>query len=115
MGLFGNDQAQDARLDAIEEWLHGLTGMVQKHQLDTAKLRLDLLKLQARVEEKLSEEDFDPVIMQLSNKITEARAVAKKATDSAEEGWTVLQKSAMTAREELNEELDEAAKRLDND
>lgn len=42
MGLFGNDQEQDERLDAIEEWLQGLTEVVQKHQLNTAELRLEL-------------------------------------------------------------------------
>ena len=36
MGLFGDDQEQDARLDAIEDWLQGLTRVVQQHQLNTA-------------------------------------------------------------------------------
>ncbi len=114
MGLFGNDQEQDTRLDAIEEWLQGLTEVVQKHQLNTAELRLELLKLQAGVDQKLSEDDFDPVVMQLSDKITEARAVAKQAADAAGEGWVKIQKDAISSLEDLNQELARAAENLDN-
>jgi len=112
MGLFGNDQEQDERMEAIEEWLQGLTAVVQKHQLATAELRLDFLKLQAGVDQKLSEEDFDPVVMQFSDKITEARTVAKQAAELAGEGWAKVQKNAISSLEDLNKELDEASKGL---
>ncbi len=87
MGLFGNDQEQDARLDAIEEWLVGLTRVVQQHKLDTTELKIELMKLKAQVGEKLTEQDFDPAIMQLSDGLTEARALARQASETAEEGW----------------------------
>ena len=70
-------------MDAIEDWLQGLTRVVQQHQLNTAELRLDLLKLQSGVEQKLSEDDFDPAVMQLSDKIAEARVVAQQAAERA--------------------------------
>jgi hypothetical protein len=114
MGLFGNDQEQDTRLNAIEEWLQDLTGVVQKHRLDTAELRVDVMKLQAQVGDKLEAGDFDPAIMQLSGKIAEARVMAKQAADAAEEGWATMQKKAMDALEELSEELEDAADRLDD-
>jgi hypothetical protein len=115
MGLFGNDQDQDARLDAIEEWLQGLTGVVQQHRLDTAELRLELMKLQAQVGEKLEAGDFDPAVLQLSDKIAEARVVAKQAADAVEEGWMAIQKNAMNAMEELSEKLENSADRPDDD
>jgi len=115
MGLFGNDKAQDERLDGIEDWLQGLTGVVQQHKLDTTELRLDLMKLQAKVSEKLSGEDFDPMIMSLSNKITEARAMAKEAASAAEEGWSKVQGGVMDALEDLNREMAEAADRLEKE
>jgi len=113
MGLFGNDQEQDARLDAIEDWLQGLTRVVQQHQLNTAELRLDLLKLQSGVEQKLSEDDFDPAVMQLSDKIAEARVVAQQAAEAAGEGWAKIQQSAINSLEDLNNELARAAEGLD--
>lgn len=72
------------------------------------------LKTQAGVDQKLSEDDFDPVVMQLSDKITEARAVAKQAADTAGEGWAKIQKNAISSLEDLNEELARAAENLDN-
>jgi hypothetical protein len=113
MGLFGNDQEQDVRLDAIEDWLQGLTKVVQQHQLNTAELRLDLLKLQTGLDQKLSEDDFDPAVMQLSDKITEARVVAQQAAEAAGEGWAKIQQSAINSLEDLNNELARAAEGLD--
>jgi hypothetical protein len=90
MGLFGNDREQDTRLDAIEEWLQGLTGVVQKNHLATSELRIELLKLQSSMDEKLTEGDL------------------------AAENWTRLQQGAMEALEELDRELQEAADRNDD-
>ena len=111
MGLFGNDQEQDARLDAIEEWLQGLTGVVQQHKLDTVELKLELMKLKAQVGEKPSEQDFDPAIMKISAGLAEARELAKQAAGAAEEGWENMQKSALDALDKLNAELDEVENR----
>ena len=111
MGLFGNDQEQNARLDAIEDWLQGLTKVVQQHKLDTVELKLELMKLKAQVGEKLSEQDFDPAIMKISAGLAEARELARQAAGAAGESWEKMQRSAMDALDELNEALDEAEKR----
>lgn len=110
MGLFGNDQEQDERLDAIEEWLQGLTKVVQQHKLDTVELKLELMKLRSQLGDKLSEQDFDPAIMQVSAGISEARELARQAASAAEEGWQKMQTSALDALDELNAALDEADK-----
>ncbi len=115
MSLFGNDKEQDARLDAIEDWLQGLTGVVQKNHLATSQLRIDLMKLQSGVDEKLSEEDFDPTVMQLNDRLAQARVKYEEAKSAAAENWTSLQHSAMQALEELDQELQEAAERMDED
>ena len=111
MGLFGNDQEQNDRLDAIEEWLQGLTGVVQQHKLDAIELKLEVMKLKTQVGDKLSEQDFDPAIMELSSGLAEARELARQAAEAAEEGWEKLQKSAMDALDRLDAELEEAEKR----
>jgi hypothetical protein len=115
MSLFGNDKEQDARLDAIEEWLQGLTGVVQKNHLATSQLRIGLMKLQSGVAEKLSEEDFDPTVMQLNDHLARARVKYEEAKSAAAENWTSLQNSAMQALEDLDRELQEAADRMDED
>lgn len=115
MGLFGHDQEQDERLDSIEEWLQGLTGVVHKHQLKTAKLQLDVLQLQAALDEKLTEGDFDPVIMKVSAKLTEAREAAREAAQAASESWASFQDDAATALAELDDELDRAAEELERE
>lgn len=109
MGLFGNDHEQDKRLDAIEEWLLGLTKVVQQHKLDTTELKLELMKLKAQVGEKLSGDDFDPAIMSLSEGLAEARVLAQQASEAAEEGWMKLQQAALDKIDEINEKLDEVS------
>ena len=113
MGLFGNDTEQDARLDAIEEWLQGLTGVVQKNHLATSRLRIDLMQLQSSVDEKLSEEDFDPTVIQLNDQLAKARVKYEEAKSAAADNWASLQAGAMQALEELDQELQEAAERMD--
>lgn len=115
MGLFGSDKEQDARLDAIEEWLQGLTGVVQKNHLAVSQLRIDLMQLQSMVDSKLSEADFDPTVMQLNDQLAKARAKYEEAKSAAAENWAGLQAGAMQALEELDRELQEAAERMDED
>jgi hypothetical protein len=115
MSLFGNDKEQDARLDAIEDWLQGLTGVVQKNHLATSQLRIDLMKLQSGVDEKLSEEDFDPTVMQLNDLLAQARVKYEEARSAAADNWTNVQQGAMKALEELDRELQDAADRMDED
>lgn len=112
MGLFGNDKALEERLTAIEEWLQGLTGVVQKNHLATSQLRIELLKLQASVNEKLSGEDFDPTILQLNDSLALARVKFEEAKSAAAENWTNLQAKAMKALEELDQELTSASERM---
>jgi len=120
MGLFGNDKEQDDRLSSMEEWLQGLTGVVQKNHLATSQLRIDLLqlqssvkKLQSNVSEKLSEEDFDPAVIQLNDQLAKARVKYEEAKSAAAENWTSLQNNAMQALEDLDRQLQEADERMD--
>ncbi len=114
MGIFGNDKEQDARIDAIEEWLQGLTAVVQKNHLATSQLRIDLMQLQSGVESKLAEGDFDPAIMQLNDQLANARVKYEEAKASAASNWASLQENSMLALEELDRELQAAADRMDD-
>ena len=114
MGLFGNDKEQDSRLDAIEEWLQGLTAVVQKNHLATSQLRIDLLQLQSSLDDKLSQEDFDPTVIMLNDRLAQARVKYEEARSVATENWASLQNSAMQSLEELDRELQEASERMDD-
>lgn len=109
MSIFNINKAQDDRLEAIESWLQGLTGVVQKQQVDTAELRLELMKLQTQIDVTQSETDFDPLFMQLNDKIAEARSLALEASVSSEDAWLKLQSNIKVKLENLDEKLLDAA------
>ncbi len=109
MAIFGTDKEQNERIDAIEEWLQGLTAVVQKQNLALAELRLDVMKLKTQLGDKLSESDVDPAIVALSDKLSQARVLAKEAAGAAESGWKKMQQSALDALDELDRELAEAS------
>lgn len=105
MSMFNVNKEQDDRLEAIESWLQGLTGVVQKQQIDTAELRLELMKLQSEIDVTQPATDFDPLFMQLSDKIAEARSLALEASVSSEGAWLKLQSSIKVKLEDLDEKL----------
>ena len=61
MGLFADDDLQDARLDALEEHVRRLTDMVQRNQLDLIDAQIAALALQAQIDEKVSTDEVDPL------------------------------------------------------
>ena len=73
MGIFGNDEQQDKRLDALEKHLRELTQTVQTNQADLAEARISLLGLQARIDEKVSISDVDPMLIKLNEDLDIAR------------------------------------------
>ncbi len=116
MSLFGNDKEQDARLDAIEYHVRLISDALQQGQLDIASLSVKLISIQAQIESKLSEEDFDPSVIALKGQLEEARIELDKASSAATDSWSVLhagstkllsalRKSVANAASELEEKL----------
>ena len=112
MGLFGRDDEQDARLAALETHIRQLTEVVQQNQLDTATVRIELMKVQAQVDEKLSAEDFDPTIMDLNAKLAEARKQYEQVSAAATESWATMQSGATAALGTLRRSVEDASKSL---
>ena len=79
MGLFGDDKAQDERLDALEHHVRVLTETVQANQADLAAGWIAILALQAQVDEKVSASDVDPTIDALNKQLRNARTELNKA------------------------------------
>ena len=112
IGLFGRDDQQDERMDNLEGHIRALTELVQQNQLDMAALRIDLMGLQAHVNEKLSASDFDPTIMELNEELAEARGRYEEVSDAATDSWTTLQAGATDAYNSLRSSLESAAARI---
>ena len=87
MGLFGDDERQDQRLDALESHIRELTEAVHRNQVDTAACWADLLRLQAQVDQKISASDVDPALTNLNEDLREARKVLDQ---SAKDGFGEL-------------------------
>ena len=108
MGIFGNDREQDRKIDGMEEWLQGLTRIVQQHKLELVELKLEVKSLQAQMGEKVSARDVDPSIVRFNDRLAEARELARQASQSADENWRSLQEKAMSALDEIYNDIEQA-------
>jgi predicted RNase H-like nuclease (RuvC/YqgF family) len=115
MGLFADDKAQDARLDALEQHFRALTERVHRMQLDFADLRIGTLGLQKSVEEKLNAKlsvaDIDPSFVALHDKLAEARKQSEEMASAAEESWAKLEGATREAMDKLRARVQEASDR----
>ena len=115
MGLFGDDKAQNLRLDALEAHVRQLTEDVHQNRLDVAALRLDLMRVQGEVDEKISTADVDQDLLDLNAQLKEARQRQEAAEAAAEESWATLQSGARESYATLRASIEEAAARLTRD
>ena len=109
MGLFGNNEQQDQRLDALEAHIRDLTETVQENQLDMSRIQIQLIKIEAQVSGKVSEEDIDPVIIELFEQLGAARHQLGEASSAAAESWATLQAGVTEAFDTLRTGIQSAA------
>ncbi len=110
MGLFGNDEQQDQRLDALETHIRALTETVQSNQLDLSGIQIQLIKLETQIGSKLSEGDVDPTIIELGEQLGGARRQLGEASAAAAESWSTLQAGVTEAAATLRARIQSAAK-----
>jgi len=113
MGLFADDDLQDARLAALEEHVRRLTDLVQMGQLDLLSTQIATLELQAQIDQKVSKDEVDPTIGELNDGLGRAREQATAAAAAASESWATMQEGARSAAETLRASLAEAKQRLE--
>ncbi len=109
MGLFGNDEQQDQRLDALETHIRALTETVQSNQLDLSGIQIQLIKLETQIGSKLSEGDVDPTIIELGEQLGVARRQLGEASAAAAESWSTLQAGVTEAAATLRAGIQSAA------
>lgn len=115
MGLFGNDTEQDARLDSIESYLRALSQSVHQNQLDVTTLRMQLVRLEAQLSDKVSAEDVDPSLVALNEQVATARAEIDRAAGAAADSWSTLQAGAAEALATLRSSAEEAVARIEKE
>lgn len=113
MGLFGNDEEQDARLDALENHVRKLSESAHKNQLDVAEIHVKFIALQAKLDEKISMEDFDPSIVNLNDQLAKSRQELETLSGAAAESWSMLNAGAIDAFENLRANINDAADKVD--
>ena len=112
MGIFGDDKGQDERIAALEEHVRALTETVRASQADLAEGRIAILKLQAKVDEKVSASDVDPTIVELNQKLAVARTQLAESSAAASESWATLQDGVRDAFDKLSTSVSAAAERI---
>lgn len=112
MGLFGDDETQNERLEALEKHVRAVTEAVHANQIDTATCWAGLLRLQARVDEKISAGEVDPLFVDINEQLGTARKLIDESTTAATESWTTLQQGVDSALDTLRKSMTEAADRL---
>ncbi len=115
MGLFGDDERQDARLDALEGHIRTLTEALHSNQVDTATCRAAVLRLQAQVDQKISAEDVDPALAAFNDDLRAARKAVDESTQAASQSWAKLQEGVNEALESLRKSLNRASERLEQE
>ena len=112
MGLFADDKLQDDRLTALENYVRLLTEAQHATQAELFETRIELLKLRAGLDEKVSAADVDPTIVKLNKELGEAREELSKASAAASESWATVQTGVNDALETLNKSVREAYDKL---
>ena len=113
MGLFGNDEQQDARLDALEIHIRELTETAIQGALDIAALRVTQINLQNQIDGKVAADDVDPAIVALNEQLGVAREELKKAAAAAEDSWVTLNAGAQEAMNALRKSVEAASADLE--
>lgn len=114
VGLFGNDEEQDARLDEIERRMRRVVEQVSQLSVDLSVTRVELLKTRVAVDSAVKDDDLDPVFGEFNESIKATRAKLEEAQAAADESWAMLQDGSDRSLAALREGVDGAWQRLND-
>ncbi|MCB0973359.1 MAG: hypothetical protein KDB86_02245 [Actinobacteria bacterium] len=115
MGVFNNDDQQDARLDELEREMRRVVEEVQQLSIDLGVTRMELLR--ARIDLKAATKtadgavqtsSIDPAIAALNDSASATRAKLKEAKASGEEQWDAIRKEVDQQLDDLKASVDKA-------
>ena len=113
MGLFGHDDEQDDRLDAIERQMRRMTDQIGQLSVDLGVTRMELLKARVAVGEAVKAAEVDPMFGQLNESLGEAREKLEASQAAADDAWITLQNSSNDALATMRTGIDSAWSTLD--
>ena len=114
MGLFGHDDEQDDRLDAIESQLRRMTEQIGQLSVDLGVTRMELLKARVAIKDAVKAAEVDPMFGQLNESLVKARAQLEASASAADDAWVTLQGSSDEALETMRTGIDSAWSTLDD-
>ena len=112
MGIFGDDDRQNERLDALEAHIRALTEAVRSNQADLTACTIAVLALKDQIDGKVSTGDVDPAISELNRQLGQAREELEKSAAAASDSWATLQAGVTDSFETLRKSVREASDRL---
>ena len=113
MGLFGRDNEQDERLDAIERQMRRMTEQIGQLSVDLGVTRMELLRARVAVDEAVKSAEVAPMFGQLNESLKNARAKLEATQAAADDAWATLQDSSDDALETMRAGIDSAWATLD--
>jgi hypothetical protein len=107
-----SDQDLEARVHALENQLDQLRRQLAESELDDWKARIDQLEVQAHLGQMEAEEQLEPLLEQMRNRLLDARAQFDKAGSAAGDALSTLTDGVRSAAKDLGDALSAAAKRV---
>ena len=107
-----SDQDLEGRVHALELQLDELRRRLAESELDDWKARIDQLEVQAHLGEMEAEQQLEPLIEQMRNRLLDARAQFDKAGTVAGDALGTLTDGVRSAAKDLGDALSAAAKRV---
>ena len=107
-----SDQDLEARVHALENQLDQLRRQLAESELDDWKARIDQLEVQAHLGQMEAEEQLEPLLEQMRNRLLDARAQFDKAGSAAGDALSTLTDGVRSAAKDLGDALSAAAKRF---
>ena len=115
MGIFGNDEEQNARIDALESHIRAVSEAVQQTQLDVMKTKIAMIRLEKMLGDKVSSDEVDPVFATLNEQLGVARDEYDKMSSAAADVWQTLHGGAAESLDALRASVEDAAARVEKE
>ena len=113
MGLFGDDERQDARLDALREPHPHADGSASQQSGGHSDLPGGRAPAPGAGRSEISAEDVDPALAAFNDDLSAARKAVDESTQAASQSWAKLQERGSTRPSRVcGKSLNRASERL---
>jgi phage shock protein A len=107
-----SDQELEARVHALESQLDDLRRRLAETELDDWKARIDQLEVQAHLAKMDADDELEPLLEQMRNRLLDARAQFDKAGSAAGGALSTVTDGVRSAAKDLGDALAEAVRKV---